>query len=464
MTLLPTFHATKMPIFWLLAIYLTLVFLMGGGSRPDVQSLIILRPLAVTICGIALLSLQWEHVRAYRGIFAFTAATFLLIIVHFIPLPPSVWHGLPGRDLMIAVDRVAGIEGQWRPIALVPVLAWNAFYALFVPLAILLLGVQLTPEERYRLLLVVLGLGLFSGIWGLFQVLGAADGPLYLYRYTTNGAAVGLFANRNHQAVLLSCLFPMLAIFASFGDQNNKRNNLKKWLALGGGSFLIPLILVTGSRAGIFTGIIGLFLAFVLYRKPLQIPSAAGSARQKINLVPFIIGFGTLLLATVTIIYSRAEAFRRLLTLDQGEELRWQIWEPISQMAMKYFPVGSGIGSFVQAYQIDEQDRLLGLTYVNRAHNDFLEIWLTAGVPGAILLALAALGLGRASYSAFKRSTVSSRSVSYARLGAVVLFILSFASVVDYPLRTPSIACLAVIALIWLRGEPMARVEKAGGD
>ncbi len=463
MTLFPKFQWAKLPIFWLLAIYLTVVFFTGGGSRPDTQSLIILRPFAVVVCGIALLSLRREHVQQYRTIFALAAATFALVIAHLIPMPPDLWHQLPGRDLMIEVDRVSGTEAQWRPVALVPPLAWNAFYALFVPLAVLLLGVQLTSEERYRLLNVVLALGLLSGIWGLLQVMSAPDGPLYLYRYTTNGAAVGLFANRNHQAVLLSCLFPILAVFASFGVRSEQRRTVKKWLVLGGGAFLIPLILVTGSRAGIFTGILGLLFAFVLYRKPSQSLVTKPSAKQ-FNPFLIAIGFGVLALAAVTIVLSRAEAFRRLLTLDQREELRWQVWEPIAQMAMKYFPVGSGIGSFIQVYQIDEPDALLNLTYVNRAHNDWLEVWVTAGVPGAVLLGIAVFCFLKASHTAFRTPAAGAHRVSYARLGAVILFIFALASAVDYPLRTPSIACLAVVALIWLRGEHARAIEKAGGD
>lgn len=463
MTLFPKFHWAKVPIFWLLAIYLTVVFFTGGGSRADTQSLIILRPFAVVFCGIALLSLRWEHLQQYRTIFALAAATFALVIAHLIPMPPDLWHQLPGRDLLMEVDRVSGTEAQWRPIALVPPLAWNAFYALFVPFAVLLLGVQLKSEERYQLLNVILALGLLSGIWGLLQVMSSPDGPLYLYKFTTNGAAVGLFANRNHQAVLLSCLFPTLAVFASFGVRNEQQRTVKKWLALGGGAFLVPLILVTGSRAGIFTGIFGLLLAFVLYRKPSQINETRSSAKQ---LNPFVIaiGFGALALAAVTIVLSRAEAFRRLLTLDQREELRWQIWEPIAQMAMKYFPVGSGVGSFIQVYQIDEPDALLGLTYVNRAHNDWLEVWVTAGVPGALLLGIAVFCFLKASYLAFTTSPAGAHRASYARLGAVILFIFALASAVDYPLRTPSIACLAVVAMIWLRGEHTRAVEKAGGD
>src|SRR3546814_18783044 len=66
-----------------------------------------------------------------------------------------------------------------------------------------------------------------SGGLGLAQVIGPRDGPLYLYEITNNGSAVGLFANRNHQAALLACLFPMLAVYASIDHPSAERMRLK---------------------------------------------------------------------------------------------------------------------------------------------------------------------------------------------------------------------------------------------
>jgi O-antigen ligase len=447
--------------FWLLVSFLVLVFFTGGGSRNDIQSLIVLRPAAVLMCGIALLTLTREQVRAYRVVFSIAAATFCLVLIHTIPLPPALWHHIPGREILIEVDRISGIGDQWRPIAMIPSLAWNAFFALFVPLAVLLHGVQLTLEERFRLLPVLLGLGLLSGFWGLMQVVGAGDGPLYLYEQTTNGAAVGLFANRNHQAALLSCLFPAFAIFASLGASRQEQVKVKSWLAIAFCLFLVPLILVTGSRAGIVTGIIGLACAFLLYRTP-QTATPTRQAPPRFDPRIAFIFFGILVLIALTVIMSRAEALRRLLVADQVEDLRWRMWGPIADMALKYFPFGSGIGSFIQVYQIDEPATLLGPNYVNHAHNDWLEIWLTAGVPGAILLMIAVVAFMRATYTNVTARHKESRTVAHARLGAAIIFIFALASVVDYPLRTPSIACICVIAVLWLGGKASIVTEKAG--
>lgn len=458
---LPSLRLPHSYKFWLLAAFIGFVFLTGGGSRHDSQSLVILRPVAVIVCGLALATLTADQVRAHRAIFLLAAGAFLLVLTQLVPLPPTLWQALPGRDVLIEVDRLAGISEQWRPIAMVPSLAWNALYALFVPLAVLLLGVQLAPEERLRLMPVILGLGLFSGFWGLLQIVGAPDGPLYLHKHTTPGAAVGLFANRNHQAAMLSCLFPLLATFASVGVRSEEQARVKFWLAIAGGAFLVPLIIVTGSRAGLVTGFVGLAFAFWLFQKPkLSVP--AKRAVRRFNLRLLLVPLAILIVVALTVIMARAEAFRRLLAADQTEDLRLQMWAPIASMAAKYFPVGSGMGSFVQVYQIDEPAALLGLSYVNHAHNDWLEIWLTAGVPGMLLVGLAVFGYIRSTYAAFFGKLGQTRGAAYARVGAVVIFIFALASVVDYPLRVPSIACLCVVAMLWLTGKATVEPEKAG--
>jgi hypothetical protein len=42
--------------FWALTAFLFLTFLTGGGSRDDIQSLVILRPAAVIFCCVGIMS------------------------------------------------------------------------------------------------------------------------------------------------------------------------------------------------------------------------------------------------------------------------------------------------------------------------------------------------------------------------------------------------------------------------
>lgn len=437
--------------FFAVLAFLVLVFFTGGGSRADIQSLIVLRPAAVLFCGLALLTLRAEHVRRHRFAALMTAAIFAVVMLHMIPLPAAVWGALPGRDPLATVDRAAGLGAVWRPLAMVPSGAANALFSLFVPLAVLLWGVQLSREQRFALLPVLLGLGLLSGLWGMLQAIGDPSGPLYLYRTTNNASAVGLFANRNHQAFLLAMLFPMLAIYASATRKSEDQARFTGWLALGLGAALVPLVLVTGSRAGLLVGVVAIAMATWLYRRP-QINTPPKRKGKKLDLRFLLAGFGALCLGALTVILSRAEAVQRLISSDQTEDMRFQLWGPVAAMAWQYLPFGSGVGSFAEVYLIDEPYALLSPKYLNHAHNDWLELLVTAGLPGAILLIIALVAFVRRTIALYRDRTATDRDSLFARLGAAMIVIVMIASLGDYPLRVPTMMAIFVVAVLWSFG------------
>ncbi|MBB4839794.1 MULTISPECIES: O-antigen ligase family protein [Sphingomonas] len=446
--------------FWVIAAFLVLVFFIGGGSRDDVESLLILRPAAALMCCFALFSLRMEEVRANRFAFGIAAAVAGLCILHLIPLPPALWQNLPGRQLAVQVDAAAGLQGVWRPLSLAPDDSWNALYSLLVPFAIFLMGVQLRQRELHALLPLFVALGLLSGVLGILQILGPPHGSLYLYRVTNDGAAVGMFANRNHQALLLALLFPMLATYAMLRGDKGERSIGRSLLAAGAGLVLVPLLLITGSRAGLLIGICGLLSIAMIYR----LPSTRRGGRSKALWRDWRYWAAAAVVSAMVAIAalsSKAEALSRLLAAGQGNDRRFQMWGPIAEMAWKYFPFGSGVGSFVEVYQVDEPRNLLSLTYTNHAHNDFLEIWLTAGVPGVILLLLAVVLLGRRIWSRF-RAPVRAEGDLFGRLGAFLVVFVALASLGDYPLRVPSISCLFVVAVLWVSGERRAVKDGKG--
>jgi O-antigen ligase len=447
--------------FWALIIFLVLTFLTGGSSRADTQSLVILRPAAMIFCGIGLWTLRWDHIRENRFLFGMAAAIFGITILHLIPLPSALWGALPGRGILAEYDKVAELGSVWRPLSMVPLTTKNALHALFVPLAVLILAVQLSREERYSLLPIVLGLGMLSGLMAIMQVAGPTDGPLYLYAGTGNGAANGFFGNRNHEAALLSCLFPMLAVYASTAVRSEEQSDLKFWLAIGIGIVLVPLILLTGSRAGLAVGIVGLISVRFVYRKSARLTTKKRS-RGRFDPRLAIGAFAVLCHGGLTILMSRAQAIERLLGQNRGEEDRFTVWVPIAEMAWKYFPFGSGVGSFVEVYQIDEPYALLGTEYYNHAHNDWLEVYMTAGLPGVALLLAAVVSYLKLSLRAFKSPPGDGKSVIYARMAAVIMLIFALASIPDYPLRVPSLSCVFVIAALWLTSGAPRATKKAG--
>lgn len=435
---------------WAMAGFVIFAFLVGGAARPDVQSLVLLRPISVLACAAALFTLSWEDVRRHATLYACAAATFAWVAIQLIPLPPAVWHLLPGRAVIAEIDTVAGLSGQWRPISLVPWATWNAFYSLFTPLAVLLLGSQLKGRQSNALLPVIIGLGAVSGLLGLLQILGPASSPLYLYSVTNEGAAVGLFANRNHAAILLSSLFPMLAVYASMNVRTHEQKRFRAGVGIAVVIVLIPLLLVTGSRIGVLTGVIGLGSAFLLYRPPAITQAARRRGGSETAKRAAIGAFAVASLAILVVLFSRAQAIERLLAPDQVEDLRFRVWGPIAELGWKYFPFGSGMGSFVEVFRLDEPSAVLKPSYLNHAHNDWLETLLTGGLPALMILAAAIVAYVRRTIAVWNRDERASQSSALARTASVILLLLALGSASDYPLRTPALMCIAVIAALWL--------------
>lgn len=412
-------------------------FLFGGGSRGDVVSLVILRPLAALVCGYALFSLDTAAFRANRLLIALYASIALLAAAHLVPLPPGLWQALPGREILAEIDRAAGLGAVWRPITLVPAAAWNALFSLLVPVAVLLLAIQCTPLQRERLLPLFLVLCVVSGLIGMLQMIGPSRGPLYFYRITNDGAPVGLFSNRNHAAMFLGCFAPIAATWIVLAPSDRRRI----WLAAAGLTLILPLIVAAGSRAALLTAVLGLLAAAAILR-PSRLNSSA--RRDLKRIVGGALGIA-LTLSILFFVMARGQAIERLAASGQGTDLRFRAWGSVIEATGTFFPVGSGSGSFPESYQIFELDALLSPSYFNHAHNDFLEVAMTFGLPGLAIIAAAAWLWLAGSWRAWRDGT------DLARLGSTLLALLAVSSVVDYPLRVPSLAVLATIGLVWLR-------------
>lgn len=434
-----------------LAGYLAMLFLMGGGAREDLQSLMILRPLSVLACAGGLLSLQVEDWQRYRELFLLLAAAIALSALQLVPLPPALWHALAGRELLREIDSAAGLGAVWRPLSMDPMMTWNALFSLSVPLAVLALAAPLTGARLERLLGLLLVVGLVSGVLGVLQLVGPARGPLYFYRISNFDSAVGLFANRNHQALFLACMFPMLAVYASRQTGEPQRARPRAWAALVAGAILVPFLLNAGSRSGLLLGAAGLAAAYALFRRRTAKASKTRAAAIP-RTVPASIAVGAVALVALTIMVSRVASLQRLVSGDEGGENRLAVWGPIAQQAWEAFPWGTGFGSFAAVFKVFEPRSNLDTSYLNHAHNDWLELYMTGGLPGLLLLAAALIAISRRAWRAWRHfpGARPPESLDYARLGAVLLGIFAIGSAVDYPLRTPSLMATTIVALLWL--------------
>ena len=131
--------------------------------------------------------------------------------------------------------------------------------------------------------------------------------------------------------------------------------------------------------------------------------------------------------------------------------------------AKAFWPLGSGMGTFVPVYGIFEQPEDVHLNfYVNHAHNDLLEVWLEAGVAGLAFIGAFVLWLLRRIYVLWWRNASTGfreTDLLLARAASIAVLLLLMHSLVDYPLRTGAMMTLFAFVCA-LTIEPLAPGER----
>lgn len=426
------------PALLLFLLLLGTLWVAGGASHADVTGQVVTRTATWLILVLAILCGVRPMGRSTGPVFWLVLATMLLVLLQLVPLPPGLWTALPGREFLLSAPLS---QETWRPWSLTPSTTINAASSLIVPVVTLYLVSAMPQEERAWLPAIMLGAIFLSMLVGLLQFSGfMIDNP---FINDTRGSVGGTFANRNHFALFLAMGCLIAPVWAFAGKQN------ARWrapVALAFMTLFALIILATGSRAGILTGLLALALGLALcwhnVRRALH-----GAPRWVFpTLIAAIIGVIALFIL-VSIAADRAESVRRAFEIDPGQDMRTRGLPTVLSMIAAYFPAGAGFGGFDPIFRLHEPFQLLKPTYFNHAHNDFLEIVLDGGLP-ALLLMLVAIGwYGMASMRAWRGS---GRHSVLPKLGSAILFLVFVASAFDYPARTPMMMAMIVIAGLWL--------------
>lgn len=426
----------------LLVALLVILWLAGGASREDAAGQIVSRAASWAAIVIAVLFARRPRIEEARGPALILFAAILLCVAQIAPLPPGVWRALPGRAAF--TDSLISPPELWRPWSLVPGATINALFSLVVPLAVLILTTSVRNDQKRWIPIAVLVVISLALLVGLLQFTGAQ-----IINPLINGSpdtVDGLIANRNHFALFLDLGLLIAPVWAvEYGSSSRVRAPLALGLIL----LLVLTILASGSRAGMMLGIVALSLGFSLSRRGLK-----SALRRYPRWTLPAIGLGIVVLVAIFVLLSvaadRAVSINRLFSQDAEADLRARALPTVLTIIRIYFPFGSGLGSFDPIFRMHEPFALLNPTYFNQAHDDFLEIVLTAGLPGLILLIAAVGWWGWRSVGAWRGDMV------LPKLGSAMLLLIFFASIVDYPARTPLIMTMATLASIWLSGDRVA--------
>lgn len=409
--------------------FIACCILLGGGVFRPSSGIIV-----VAVAGTALLAVVLAQAVPPRFLprsaLVLLAALVALPAAQLVPLPPAWWSALPGRDVAAQVSAVVGGSIPWRPMTLSVTGTLGALLCLTWLVALLVAILSMTEANVRRLMLLILGLGVVHLAVGAVQFM--SRGTVFnFYNNNSRQFLLGFMANKNHSGLFLASM--LLIGFALAPRGKALRREAMVWMVPAAIAVMVA-ILATYSRAGLLLGILALAIVAAIVR--------AETRRTSPTLLLGLAGAGLALVALLsTAAGERAVARFGLVDND----LRWLFWEGSWPLTKQFFPFGAGFGTFEHAFAVGERLVWVKPTYVNNAHNDYLEVLIEAGLPAVLVITLAFYVLSRAIPPAWRtRHELAGR---WALSGAGIVILFAVHSVGDYPLRRLGPAALFFFAL-----------------
>jgi len=427
-------------------LFLACAIVLGGASRGGFIANGVLQGLAAVILVWCLLDQRLNRLTiAARWLIGLAIAFFGLVLLQLVPLPPSIWTQLPGRSEIAEGYRIAGMALPDLPLSLAPEETLNGLLWFLPPLAAFVLIVRapwrtVTAYLRWAIALCAVA----SVLFGLAQVIDGGTSVLYLYASTNRGLPVGFFANVNHQATLLLMATPFLGALAGrlhmrvqMGD-----GDVGQGIVVASMTVMVALgIMIAGSVAG-----------YVLFGPAVVMALVIAGGRGGSPVRVFVMIGIALALAMLGFLVANSPMLSDLgiTNLSASSLSRPDIFTRTLRAIGDFMPLGSGLGSFEALYPRCEDPTLITSTFVNHAHNDYLEIALELGVPGIGLLVAVVIWWGFQAGAIWRSE--SGESIRLRKAATVALGLVLLHSLADYPLRTGAVATFAAICLGLMAG------------
>jgi O-antigen ligase len=439
---------------FLTATVILLALVLGGGSVQGRWSDAVVQLASLPL--IAVLFLRPNQMPVPRGPLILVSLLIALPLLQLIPLPPSLWTALPGREGITQTYSTAGIALPWLPISLAPIVTWHSAISLLPAISIFVATVLLSNHWRRSLVLIILAFAFLSVILDFLQMM---EGNAWRF-YAITERAVGFFANSNHNAVFLCCVIPFAAAWG-IGLRHQPVSALLLFLLLGA---VFAGLALTQSRAGL---ILGLFAGLSCIALALR----NGSRKPRRRLFAIVIG-GNVIALLIAFQFGFIGMTKRMQEADIITDIRWQVASTTLKAAEANFPFGTGFGTFVPVYQAVEPRALLSNFHMNRAHNDWFELVLEGGVLSIFGLICFLVWFGRQSVLAWRTAPEGTDVLesSLAQAASVILVLLMLHSTVEFPLRTTALMVIFAIGCGLLvrpmrtqsRGRPLAAEVSVG--
>jgi len=431
----------RTPLIHLQFLLVVAVVLGGGGAAYG------LRNLVIQLVALAILVFNSERVVQFarlapKSLVALVVISVAIPVLQAVPVPADFWQALPGRGMVVESFSIAGLDPQrWFSASVSPMRTLVAFSGTIVPFCMIVVGCTLRAEERIALAWSVVAIAVAALLLGAIQLSSANtfgllfdEGERATVLYTT-------FANRNSTAIFFVLALCLLAGMPRPGRQVILFSGIAAAALLFIGTFL------TQSRTGMVllavpVGLLALRFIVTLFTK------SNDSAKLRSAIWG---GLASAAVLAAVVVGSATSGGRVATSIERFSDLetdRPEMWEDGIYAAGQYWPVGSGMGTADDVFQIHESLEYVSPRRAGRVHNDYIELAIEGGL---VSLAMAALWLAWAAFSAFRPG---SATASWMRLGAGAgVGAIALQSLMDYPLRNQTILCVVAVLVILLAGE-----------
>ena len=426
------------------AVVASLILGGGGGALPLVD--MGLECLLAGLIGLWYVN-KAQMLRPARAVWVVVGLVVALPALQLVPLPYSIWSHLPGRQVEIASLDLIGQTKSWRPLTLSPSSTLSSLLAMLVAAMFVPMVASLDRGGRVLVLLAIVGTALVSLLIGAGQITGGVDTifrfydqfGIYIYGFQGNRGR-----EADHLLIAIICVGLVTRYFVQAGNISGRASTII--LVNGVVSIVLGLgVVLTGSRMGMVMLPLAMLVQATLLR-PLVVEHLRHVKTYMVAGAAMVAALGVALQFN----HVASRALGRFLT---STELRPEIWQDTIYAARIYQPWGTGMGTFVPVFTITERLETLANYYINRAHCDYLELFLEGGIPALIFLSIIVCLLGGLAVAGLRSKAGVARGNVICGLGG--LAIIAAHSITEYPLRSLSHACLAaVLAAFILAREP----------
>lgn len=231
-------------------------------------------------------------------------------------------------------------------------------------------------------------------------------------------------------------------------------DQLNMSMILNGGFIIYSVMLVlaclfmSGSRAGIFLGLLSLACFFIMIVMKLDLSS-------RMRRVTFLSGAMVMLIMLIWSFVNFGQIIVHKFSTDGiSSNSRLDIFASVAPMIADRPLLGSGLGSFPHAFQQYRPQTVSSDGIIDKAHNSYLEFAAEMGLP-ALAALLAAFGwLG---FVLFKGVRHRKERYVVPALGLSVWICIGMYSLVDFPLQIPGIMAIFIALTLVCASQADAR-------